>query len=498
MVALLRNLLSRAVVPGRTAALKERVKAFERLSPMEQEKELPSIYLEIEQYLVVADMPGRLSREDLRRSTRNDYSPLLILPGFALIFESALRQEILLGIQLLEGVLRRAIRVLGGVGENTLISALAWLGHAPNDAVLPLPFGLLEELPEKEAQWPALLQRFSAHLYGRLEKSLGQGAAQRLFENSYQDLTASYAGLETFPEIISFLPDSLFDAEKISLLSRNQIERVLLQKIEHLQEAQEKALQSAAELRELNLKLASSVGELQRALVIQEEFTSMVSHELRTPLTSIIGAAKMLQDFDDSLPPQKRVQFLEMIVTDSWRLTRLVSEILDLSRVQQQGVPLHYERLDLEKIAAAVIAGLRLANPDKTFEMKFQPEAKDVEMDRDRSQQIFINLLGNAAKYTPEGCHIALEAEAHEDMIVIRVIDSGPGIPLELQSHVFEPFYRTKDAINYKCPGTGLGLTITKAIVVAMGGRISVANHDPHGCVFTVSLPRREPLRQAA
>jgi signal transduction histidine kinase len=199
----------------------------------------------------------------------------------------------------------------------------------------------------------------------------------------------------------------------------------------------------------------------------------------------------MMEEHSESLDPVTFRRLLALMVADSTRLARLVEDILDLSKIQRQGVSLQYARIDALAVAQHVVEGLRLAHPDKVFVLSIDEGFRSLVTDRDRIQQILLNLLGNAAKYTPQNGQITLEGRLQEENYTLRVIDSGPGIPEDQQRKIFDAFYRTQDAINFKAPGTGLGLTITQAIVRAMGGDISVANATPHGAIFTICLPQK-------
>jgi histidine kinase len=114
-----------------------------------------------------------------------------------------------------------------------------------------------------------------------------------------------------------------------------------------------------------------------------------------------------------------------------------------------------------------------------------------IHSDKSRIQQVFINLLGNAIKYTPQEGSIHIRCWRDGSDWVASVKDDGPGIPSEIHDKIFEPFFRAKDAINMKTPGTGLGLTITKAIVQALGGKIWVESKQGEGCAFFFSLPKK-------
>ncbi len=504
MDELVDELLSQVAIPSRAVTLKRQAELFNKLSVRDQEKKLPSLYLQLRRFLIV-ESGGNLLSETIDDRIRGRYAPLVRQPSFGLLFEKPARQETLLGIQLLEAILRRAIRLLGGGSERVYQQALQWLSGQPSVVSGPIPFLQSTHAPLDDSEWPEFLKELFLKFCESIQHPLGEEATSRLVQSAYEELAQAYAELDSFVSVLGMIPDRLLDNEKLRLLSRNQIEKVLLSKVEHLErtnsaliEAQAVSARSATQLRDANLQLAASNEELQKTLRVQEEFTSMVSHELRTPLTAIVGAASVLQQHAAEITGDKCQGFLKMIVSESWRLTRLVSEILDLSRIQKKGIALNYETLKIPAIVAEIVNEMRVAHPKKVFEMRFCPSAQTIDGDRDRLRQILVNLIGNATKYTPDGAMIVVETKSEKKSTLFKVADSGPGIPPDQHERIFDPFYRTKDAINYKTPGTGLGLTITKAIVDAMGGRIWVANQEPHGCVMTVSLPTQFPISKAA
>lgn len=502
MLDLTTELLKQVLMPARATLLYRQQELFKKLSASEQGKKLPAFYLQIRDYLC-AESEGRLTAESLDARVRHQFPSLLNVPSFGILFESPVRQQILLGCRLLEAIMQRAVHLLGG-GDDALPSAMQWLSQLPNGELSPPPFLAMEAFPAREEEWFPLLTKVAEKICARLQRPLGEEAASRLVHLAYEELADSYAGLDSFISVLELIPGRLLDHEKLRLLSRNQIAKILMQKMEHLEqsnkallEAQNQSVVAAQQLREANLKLAASNDELQRTLRVQEEFTSSVSHELRTPLTAIVGAAGMLLKYSKTMPAQKTDQCLQMIVSESWRLTRLVGEILDLSRIQKKGVTLNYETLNLSQLVSEIVEEMRLAHPLKRLEARASCQG-EMDGDRDRLRQILVNLIGNAIKYSSEGGMVTVETKMEDAAVILSVTDVGPGIPEDQHQRIFEPFYRTKDAINYKTPGTGLGLTITKSIVDAMGGSIAVHNNIPHGCIMTVTLPRRMRLVKAA
>lgn len=228
--------------------------------------------------------------------------------------------------------------------------------------------------------------------------------------------------------------------------------------------------------------------ELRRLERVRQDFVANVSHELRTPLTSIKAMAETLLDgarVDEAVAPR----FLQTIIHESDRLVRLSSDLLDLSRVEAQGVqkaPVELGALVAEVAARlgpqALKAGLTLTNTVRSPLI--------VPADRDEMAQILVNLLDNAIAYTPHGGSILLSAEDHPDSVTIHLADTGIGIMSHDIPRLFERFYRADKARSRASGGTGLGLSIVKHIVEGHGGTVGVESEYNHGSVFTFTLPK--------
>jgi signal transduction histidine kinase len=260
------------------------------------------------------------------------------------------------------------------------------------------------------------------------------------------------------------------------------------QVIEYSRELEQKshALEiTSAELRRVNQRLT----ELDR---LKDEFISTVSHELRTPLTSIRSFSEILLDNPD-LEVAQRNRFLDILVKESERLTRLINDILDMSRIASGKMEWHLSSCDPKSVisdALAATSGLFRAK-QITVEAELPAMAPAVLVDRDRLMQVMINLLSNAAKFVQAGdgrVRVRLAASGPE--ITVSVEDNGPGIPPEQRAAVFERFRQLGgDVMTAKPAGSGLGLTICRQIVEHFGGRIWVEPALPRGAAFRFTLP---------
>ncbi|MFI5265851.1 MAG: GAF domain-containing protein [Chloroflexota bacterium] len=245
------------------------------------------------------------------------------------------------------------------------------------------------------------------------------------------------------------------------------------------------ALQERAETVRLANEQLTRVDEMKSNLI------SNVSHELRTPLSSIRAFSELL--LDANVEAETRMEFAHIINRESERLTRLVSNLLDLSRIQSRGVAWRVQALDARKQLELAVAAMRPAADDKRLEMSLRvaPEVTGICADPDGLQQALVNLIANAIKFTQEG-EVVVSAACVEGGVLVSVNDTGMGMAKEEQARVFDRFYQAGNILTSKPAGTGLGLAITKEILVQHGTDISLESTLGKGSTFSFVLP--EPV----
>lgn len=234
----------------------------------------------------------------------------------------------------------------------------------------------------------------------------------------------------------------------------------------------------------------ADISALKRLMKMRSDFAANVSHELKTPLTAILGYVETLQAgaIDDK---KIRGQFLEKISSQSRRLHDLIEDVLELSRIESGRKLETFEKVRLKESIGAAVEVLRANAQAKRIRIVDSiPENFAVKAQSDGLQRIFVNLLDNAVKYSPEDTAITLSSETTEDgWTVVRVADEGYGIPTQHLSRVFERFYRAEMSRSRSAGGTGLGLAIVKHLAERFGGTVSVESTEGKGSVFTVVLP---------
>lgn len=240
--------------------------------------------------------------------------------------------------------------------------------------------------------------------------------------------------------------------------------------------------------------LLRDITERKRLEQMRSEFMANVSHELRTPLTSIRGFVETLLD-SGTEDPQMTRHFLGIISAETARLSNLVDDLLDLSRIEERRVVHRWQHESIGSLVDRVltICGSRAEEKQIFIKANLASRLPPIFGDPDLLAQVFINLVDNAIKYTPEGGTVTLSASVFGDEIRIDVADTGVGIPAENLPRIFERFYRVEKARTRGAGGTGLGLAIVKHIVKGHGGRVEVKSTVGKGTVFSVFLPMEIP-----
>ena len=222
---------------------------------------------------------------------------------------------------------------------------------------------------------------------------------------------------------------------------------------------------------------------------LKSTFISVISHELKTPVSIIKGYAGTLARTDVELDPDFVRESGQIIVEEADRLTELIDNLLDASRIQAGALSLRLEPVDLVEIARKSVERFQTQGSSHHFVLDFPDDLPLVKADDRRLRQVFDNLIGNAVKYSPQGGEIVVGARREDGRVRVYVRDEGVGIPEEEQEAIFEPFYRVDSSLRRKAQGAGLGLFLVRAIVRAMGGDIWVESEAGKGSTFYFTLP---------
>jgi two-component system sensor histidine kinase/response regulator len=253
-------------------------------------------------------------------------------------------------------------------------------------------------------------------------------------------------------------------------------------------------------LGQANLTLEEKVQERTRSLIEANErlreldtaksnFISLISHELRTPLTAIKGFVMMLFHHDKSISDEKRMIYLNVLNEETDRLTRLITELLDISRIESGRIEFKWESLSIPDRVDRVFGKLSVHAKGARLTKDFSSDFPQVIADSDKLEQVLMNLVVNAVRFSPPGGIIAVRGRPARDGVTLEVTDQGMGIPFNEQEKIFEKFYRLDNDVNRKNPGTGLGLPICRALINLHGGKVWVESEQGQGSRFLISLP---------
>jgi len=237
---------------------------------------------------------------------------------------------------------------------------------------------------------------------------------------------------------------------------------------------------------------ASSV-DLQRVNKIRRDFVANVSHELKTPATSLKLLAESLEECIDEDPVQARF-FASQLKTETERLAQLITDLLDLARLESQEETEYPNLVDVRQVLMTVLARMRQVARRKDITLVWKRFGKaaqyTVRGDETQLTSMFTNLVDNAIKYTPPGGRVEVTGGMDEREIIVSVSDTGIGIPEGKLNRIFERFYRVDKARSKATGGTGLGLSIVRHVAENHGGRVGVESAPGEGSTFTVYLPR--------
>src|SRR5690606_18882803 len=318
---------------------------------------------------------------------------------------------------------------------------------------------------------------------------MNEAATRRLDTDIETAIGRPFVQVSRDHEIWIVLRDALRGKKKPSATVEHGIERMSLL-------VTARALQEDGEL--LRLMVLRDVSELRRLELVRREFVSNVSHELRTPLTSIRALVETLEAgaLDE---PDLAQDFLSRIIGEVDRLNALVEDLLDFARLEAGRVPLNLQPVD---IGEAIRIGADRLRPQierarLDLHIDIAPDLPEIEVDTKRIEQVMINLVHNAIKFTPPDGAITVRVYQRKGNIVTEVQDTGVGIPHDEQARLFERFYKSDKA--RRSEGTGLGLAIAKNIVLLHGGKIEVESEPGEGAIFRFMLPiaRKKAMKRA-
>jgi signal transduction histidine kinase len=306
--------------------------------------------------------------------------------------------------------------------------------------------------------------------------------------------------IQQFSEVFRSMLGEIRAKQKLLLEAKKELEdfsksleEKVKQRTQELIETQQATMNILEDLAESKDRLDSYAQELEKALKIRSEFTSMISHEMRTPLTAIReGISLLLEGMAGEINGDQR-EFLDLARTNVERLGRLIDDVLDFQKLEAGLMKFVFEPHDLNEIVYEVFRTMETVAREKhiALTVELDHELPKVECDRDRITQVLDNLVHNALKFTTAG-EIKMVVSHNEVEVTVAVKDTGVGIKEEDITKLFKKFSQLGEGIKRKTGGTGLGLVISKEIVEIHGGRIWVESEFGKGSTFAFTLPIKQ------
>ncbi|TVQ81344.1 MAG: sensor histidine kinase [Flavobacteriales bacterium] len=281
---------------------------------------------------------------------------------------------------------------------------------------------------------------------------------------------------------------SVVQEEDISI---NEVVNILKESQEVISLNRQLKIQSD-QLQRLTNDLQNANNRLQKLSEIKDDFLYTVTHELRTPLTSIRTQAELLLEMGSEMEPEEEQNFLQTMVRDCERLTRLISDVLDLEKFESGNQKLNLAKHQITKVIDEVVSSMRQSIDSKKIrlEVNLADSIPTTYFDYDRMVQVFTNLLSNATKFcNQDNGYIRISGYQVDNKIKLNVIDNGDGIDAEKALRIFDKFYQAHNQLRKKPLGSGLGLAICKNIVQLHGGSIYMVPEPQSGSRFSVEIP---------
>lgn len=242
---------------------------------------------------------------------------------------------------------------------------------------------------------------------------------------------------------------------------------------------------TSTEISELITEFNKMVRELGHIEALRNDFVANVSHEFKTPIAAIEGCATLLQD--ESLTPEERLEYTHLISESAHRLSVLITNILQLSKLENQEIVPELKEFSLDEQLRQAILMLEAQWSEKDIELDIDLEAITVFSSEELLMQVWTNIIGNAIKFTPDGGTVSVSLKKEDKHILVNIKDTGIGMDEETLEHIFDKFYQGDT--SHSCHGNGLGLPLANRIITIFGGNIFVKTTPGTGSEFIIQLP---------
>ncbi|BBO66963.1 sodium:solute symporter [Desulfosarcina alkanivorans] len=338
-------------------------------------------------------------------------------------------------------------------------------------------------------------------LVSMLERFLGKERTEAALDNYAMDYGIDWdQSLTRDPGLVNHIEKMLAGAigsasARVMVASMVKEEPLGIEEVMGILDETRQAIVYSHELERATAELRAANQRLQELDRMKDDFISTVSHELRTPLTAIRSLAEILHDYPDTSPDRQR-EFSGIIIRETRRLTRLITQVLDFQKLESGRTPWNINRLDLKDVVQEAVSATGQLVDDRQIRMQVHlPETSHpIQGDRDQLIQAMVNLISNAVKFCdPERGEIDIRLEYGDDRLIVSVTDNGIGISEADQIQIFDKFLQVVDPARGRPPGTGLGLSITRQIIQYHHGELEVKSAPGKGATFYFTLPLEPP-----
>ncbi len=340
------------------------------------------------------------------------------------------------------------------------------------------------------------MHRFKSMLPDSLKTTLIETLEKVKFQKSevYTEFKFPHGTETNFFQVVA-IPEfnSVNELRSILAIAHDITERVKFENILQTKTIEMEAINQ--ELNKKNIALDNANNRLKEMDMTKSEFVSMASHELRTPLTGIIGLTQTLLSKDIEITEEEKEHYLKIIEGEGKRLSNLLNELLDITRIETGVIEMHHENVNVNNLVAETLQILPLPS-SININVLATKENIEVWADKDRLKQVITNLIDNAIRYSNAEGTISIRLNEQDHHIAIGIQDTGPGIAKDELPKIFTKFYRARSARVSKTKGSGLGLTIAKSIIELHGGRIWVESEVGKGSVFSFTIKKRDALNE--
>ncbi len=340
-------------------------------------------------------------------------------------------------------------------------------------------------------------KKLTSILTDRSIRNFGYDFSEHILSDIYNNLKDKYGADDSVFIVLDLAPEGSLEKEKIKYLSKDELEKRVLERTRELQETnanlEKTVVDRTKELVMANYKLEEAIKELKELNKMKSEFLSLASHQMRSPLTASTWSLSRLKELFEksSSVGEENRKLLEDALSRNKIVARLIDNLLNISRVEAGRFFKKFERVSVGSIISDVISSLPSMEERKFIAVKYEPPKSDlvVMADKEKLFMAIENVIDNAIKYSSDKGKIGVSVVQERNNVIISIKDNGIGIPKSETENVFGKFFRAQNAQNKQVPGSGLGLFLAQKIIEGHGGHISFESEENKGTTFFMELP---------